>query len=179
MKEKTTTVEMKLLDLKIEGLKNHFKIINCFSFVAFEDMNLSITRSKTNKSIIDAMEDYIMQVQKDLQTIETLQNKDRILAKYQISKDFNKSISETNIEIDREKQILEQKNAKEAELLKQEQQKETETKEVQEPIIKEVAREIVQEKEYKASFEVVGTIEQIKLLKNFMNQNNIKFGSIK
>lgn len=105
LKEKIDYVEDKTLQIKIDGTKNYFDECNTHEFIKFEDLELKIIKSKSDKSIKDEIDDYLAKVGNELNTIDTLENKDRVLAKYQMHKDLNRAISETNIEIERERKI--------------------------------------------------------------------------
>ena len=78
----------------------------------FEDLGLHIIKSKSDKSIKEEIDTFIMQVAANLMTIDTLPNKERILAKYHMTKDLNLSISQVNLEIQREEAIKSQQEAR-------------------------------------------------------------------
>jgi hypothetical protein len=104
------------------------------------------------------------------------------LAKFQASKNLNEAISQTNIEIQRETQIKAQNEARE------QREREREREEIQrqfqiqvQPIEseqEEVETENKEPKIFSTSFKVYGTKEQFIELKQFMNQNNIKYEGI-
>lgn len=157
LKEKVTTVESGLLQSKIDDLVIYFETQNNFSFVKFDQLGLKITRSASDKSIKETIDEKLNQITSDIETINTLQHKERVLAQYQMSLDLNQSISSVNIAIEREKQIAES------------------VKPVEQP--KEVKEDIAQNdnKLYKMSFTVNGTIDQLKQLKQFMEEKGIKY----
>jgi len=66
---------------------------------------LKIIKSKSDKYIKTEIDEYLANIEMSISTIKTLPNKERVLAKFQMSRDLNRSISETNIEIQREEQI--------------------------------------------------------------------------
>lgn len=185
LKEKIDIVADDILNKKIEGIKNYFEISNDFDFVKFEDLELKIIKSVSDKKLKDEIDLYLENIQTALITIETLENSDRVLAKFQMCKDLNTAISQTNIEIQREKQIEEQRLARiEAEKQKEQQRQEQLKKqsevvvdaEVDQPnLFEEVQEKPKEEKVYKSTFVVTGTIEQLKALKQFMIENNIKY----
>jgi len=187
LKSKTDEVESRLLNQKVDFIREYFADVNTFDFLKFEDINLKIIRSKSDKAIKVEIDEILTKVKQDLKTIETLQNKDRILAKYQICKDFNRAISEVNIEIEREKLLAEQKAKREADeterrLRNEQQQAEiTQQAEAEQKVINQEPEQVqkVEPTLVKTSFEVIGTIEQIRSLKEFMRNNNIQFGGIR
>lgn len=146
LKGMVDTVSDKILKVKIDGIVTYFNSVNDFDFVRFEDMNLKIIKSISDKKLKDDVDEYLTDIKQSLATIETLENKDRILAKFQMSKNLSDAISQTNIEIQREEQIKAQN---------------------EEP-----------EKTFKLSLTVYGTKEQFAMLKQFMNENNIKYEGV-
>lgn len=174
LKAKINEVEDSLLQIKIDEIKAYFDDVNKNEFISFEDIGLKIIKSKSNKSYCDEIDEYLKGVANDLTTIETLENKSRVLAKYQISKNLNQAISETNIEIEREKAI---KQREEEEKQRNLFNAEDVDKKPQEPIKEEIkeAKETTKDAEIlEMTFTVVGTIEQLKLVKQFILQNNIE-----
>lgn len=182
------TVTDEILNKKIEGIKSYFDDVNAYDFVSFEDLGLKIIKSKSDKKIKDEVDEYLFNIKQSLETIETLKNKDRVLAKFQMSKNLSDAIAQTNMEIQREEQIKARNEAKakaeqerqEREAQRSEQQREgfdEKQSTTQEPAaIQE--KQVIQKEEpktFKSSFTVYGTREQFKLLKQFMNENNIKY----
>lgn len=194
LKNLVDTVESGILKLKIDGLKEYFEDENTFEFVNFDDMGLKITKSKSDKAIKTEIDEYLANIKMSIATIETLPNKERVLAKFQMSKDLNRSISETNIEIQREEQIKAQ-NVERERLLNE--QKEAITKaRIQAEVMNEELRNgkkmteqefeefcppkeepqpIIEDQVYKASFTVYATKAQLSELKKFMSNTGVKY----
>ena len=123
----------------------------------------------------DEIDDYLAKVGNELNTIDTLENKDRVLAKYQMHKDLNRAISETNIEIERERKIEADRELAKA----REEARRVEIENRPPPEIVVVEPEPKEEpKILTMAFEVKGTIEQLKSLKAFLVENNIKFKGV-
>jgi len=171
LKEKIDYVEDKTLQIKIDGIKNYFDERNTHEFIKFEDLELKIIKSKSDKSIKDEIDDYLAKVGNELNTIDTLENKDRVLAKYQIHKDLNRAISETNIEIERERKIEADREL--AKAREEARRVEIENRPPPEIVVVEPEPKILT-----MAFEVKGTIEQLKSLKAFLVENNIKFKGV-
>lgn len=188
LKDKIDIVTDKILQRKIDGIVEYFNEVNKFDFVKFEDLELKIIKSVSDKNLKNEIYTYLENISNALNTIETLENKDRVLAKFQMSKDLNWSISQTNIEIQREKEIEEQRQAKierDKQLQEQREQEEKIKQEQHQEVVAEVEHtqdEIVEEQPkkqvYKTTFEVVGTKEQLKSLKEFMINNNIEYKGV-
>jgi len=195
LKSKVSVVEDGILQKKIDGIKQYFNEKNQFDFIEFDDLGLNIIRSKSDKAYKDQIDAYLDQVSRDIETIETLEHKDRVLAKYQLTKDLSNAISETNIEMQREEAIKKQKEEAEARRLAQEaaqEQAEADAKarhkEEEIAYVEHVAPQVVETKNtqveepkkpqlYKTSFTVTGTAEQIKELKIYMNEKGLKYES--
>lgn len=162
LKSNISSVESGILNEKIEGLKSYFDEVNSLEFVKFEHLDLKINRSTSDKSIQESIDSQLDGIKQDLATIDTLPNKDRVLVRYQMSRDLNASISAVNIEMEREKEIAEASQRVE-----------------EEPAIEAqaVAQEVMgnDEEVYKTSFKVTATMQQLKELKEFMNSRGIRY----
>lgn len=163
LKEKINIVENDILSNKINALKEYFDSVNTFDFVSFDDVGLKVIKSASDKKLKEDIHEYLQSVKNDINTIRTLPNSDRVLAKYQISKNLNDSISQTNIEIQREEQIRKQKS--ELNEVNNIPKKEVDTANNEEHVQKLV----------KAKFTVTTTIENIKKLKEFMKNKGIRY----
>ena len=193
LKDKTSTVESKLLDEKVVGISNYFQQLNTHDFISFNDLGLKIIRSKSDTVIKNEIEDYLFDIETSINTIKTLENNDRVLAKFQISKDLNSAISQTNIELQREKEIADRKEAQRVaqeqieeearlrEAQRQQAQNEVIDAVIEEPVIQDepIVQKVVQTpqapKIFKSSFTVFGTQEQFTELKQFMNIKGIRY----
>jgi len=173
LKNIVNKVEDKILQKKIDNIKEYFDEVNTFSFIEFQDLELKIIKSRSDKSIKDEIDTYLDTVAHNIETIKTLEHSDRVLAKYQITKDLNTAISQTNIEFQREEAIKKQNEAKEerarqAKLRQQQQVEDTFFK----PNVPEPESE--QEQIFKTSFTVSGTKAQLKALKACIIEKGIK-----
>jgi len=185
LKEKASVVEDELLTKKINALKEYFNEKNTFDFISFDDMELKITRSASDKKLKDEIDAYLENITNAVETIKTLPNSERVLAKFQISKDLNRAISETNIEIEREeaiKKAAEEKAKQEEERKRLAEERTKAQQEINEVIEKHEEKKPEapsqnEVKKYKASFTVTATLEQIKALKQFMNEKGISYES--
>lgn len=193
LKNLVDTVESGILKLKIDGLKEYFEDQNTFDFVSFDDIGLKIIKSKADKGIKTEIDEYLANIKMSIATIETLPNKERVLAKFQFTKDLNRSISETNIEIQREEQIKAQnaereRQAKERRLMLEESQRisKAQLQDAEDAIIQEVLQAnpqlekqepqpMMEDQVYKASFTVYATKLQLSELKKFMKEKGVRF----
>lgn len=184
LKTLVDTVESGILKIKIDSIKEYFNGENTFDFVIFDNMNLKIIKSKSDKIIKTEIDEYLANIKMSLATIETLTNKERVLAKFQMSKDLNRSISETNIEIQREEQIKAQNEERERQTEERkrllEESQRIASEQFQDEVEQEPSEPIVQENNvdeqvYKAKFAVFATKAQLKELKQFMNERGIRY----
>lgn len=173
LKAKVNSVENMLLEQKVNGLKEYFNEINKYEWFTFDDLGIKINRSDSDKSKKEEISAIVEQVKVDIATIQSMDNNDRILAKYQISKDMNQAIAQVMQEI----KIEELNKAKELE-----------ANEVREAIINNpeppIAHEVVEDKvnettskeaQVTATFKVTGTLLQLKSLKSFMESAGIEY----
>ncbi len=178
-------VDDKILSLKIDGIVEYFNENNAFDFVKFEDMNLKIIKSKSDKVIKSEVDEYLASIKMAVATIDTLPNKERVLAKFQIHKDLNRAISETNLEVQREEQIKAQNAERERIDAERKQQAEELQSQQQSEAIEVEAMETVkqfipepdqksEEKIYETTFTVRGTMEQLSKLKQFMKEIGVR-----
>lgn len=191
LKNLSSFVDDKILSLKIIGIKEYFMDNNTKEWLNFEDMNLKIIKSKSDKIIKSEVDEYLANIKMSIATIDTLPNKERVLAKFQIHKDLNRAISDTNLEVQREEQIKAQNAERErlaAERKQQaeEQQKQRELQSQQQSEAIEVEametvkqftpepEQAVEEKIYETTFTVRGTMEQLGKLKQFMKEIGVR-----
>lgn len=191
LKSLSALVDDKILSLKIDGIVEYFKEINTFDFVKFEDMSLKIIKSKSDKVIKSEIDEYLSNIKISISTIETLPNKERVLAKFQMHKDLNRAISETNLEVQREEQIKAQNAERERIAAERQQQAEQQQRqrEIQaqqqsdavEVEAMETAKQFIpepeqksEEKIYETTFTVRGTMEQLSKLKQFMKEIGVR-----
>jgi len=198
LKKMVDTVSDGILQAKINGIKEYFDFVNTYDFVKFEDLELKIIKSKSDKKIKEEIDEYLIGIKQSLDTIETLQNKDRVLAKFQMSKNLSDAIAQTNLEIQREEKIKAQNEARaKAEQERKEQetervrlQKEEFDRQAQMQFVEPVQQtepqvqyqEPIAQKEepkiFSTTFRVFGTREQFAMLKQFMNDNNIRYEGV-
>lgn len=185
LKSLADTVDDEILSLKINGLKNYFAEANTFDFINFEDLGLKIIKSKSDKVIKTEIDEYLADVKASIETIKTLQNSDRVLAKFQICKDLSRSISDVNIEVQREEQIKAQNE--EYERIAAERKRQEEERKKEKEMYSEADEAVEQTKRaekpqtddtvYQATFTAFATKAQLGELKKFMLEKGIKYES--
>lgn len=172
LKTLVDAVEDKILTAKVDGLKAYFNENNVFEFVSFENMGLHIIKSKTDKAIKEEIDAYLSSVNDALNTIDTLPNKERVLAKFEIYRDLNRAISEVNIEIQREEAIKAKNEAIKAQPVEQP-KKEIPVEVIYVP--KDEVSTIKEDEIFQCTFTVFATKEQLKRMKQFMKDEGISY----
>lgn len=91
---------------KENSLKTYFKTyldaIPTLAFLKFEDAGLNITLSTSIGKLEKQIDDYIANVVSDLEEIELSENKTRLLAKYELTKDLEQSKQSLQAELEKE-----------------------------------------------------------------------------
>lgn len=137
-------------------------------------INLLTKKGDLKKSVKDEIKSKVDLVEQDINTINSMEHSNEILAEYLKTKNLSLAIKEVN---DRY-MILDtiQKSNEEYEL-KQQQEEQTITK-VEEVLQAPVEEEQVQ-KQYLVKFKVIGTLEQITELKEFLERGGYKYEQCK
>lgn len=160
----------------IEFATRQFKANEIQDIVKFEDIGLNITLSSSEKSLKEQIVQFCERVRNDLDTILLEELKDEIFAEYK------KCLSYTQA-----KQIVSQRH-KDLEIAKQQSEKLNNVKQ-EEIKIQSAVYEIVKDEEeiiapkeisksdelLTVTFTITDTREKLKLLKQFMIDNNIKY----
>jgi hypothetical protein len=76
------------------------------AFITFKSLGLNITLSASMKSYKDQIDAVVEQITKDLAVINSSENKERLLVKYQKTRDLASSINELNAEVKAEQVVF-------------------------------------------------------------------------
>lgn len=91
---------------KENTLKTYFETyldaIPTLAFLKFEDIGLNITLSTSMNKLEKQIDDYIANVVSDLEEIELSENKTRLLAKYELTKNLEQSKQSLQAELEKE-----------------------------------------------------------------------------
>lgn len=180
LKTLVDAVEDKILTAKVDGLKAYFKENNVFEFISFEHMGLHIIKSKSDKAIKEEIDAYLSSVNDALNTIDTLINKERVLAKFEIYRDLNRAISEVNIEIQREEAIKAKNEAIKAQqeaTIAKNAQVEQPKKEIPVEVVYAPKEEVtaIKEEVFQCTFTVYATKAQLSKMKQFLKDEGISY----
>lgn len=174
LKAMQVEVESKLLEEKIEKLKEYFEEVNSFEFVSFEDVGLRIIRSTTDAKYKKEIDAFIEKIGKDLELIQMEEHKDRIFVRYQSNLDVSDSILTVKREIEAEKQLQAEKE-KVVEVPKPEAVVYQEPQPIQEVVTEPQPVDEPKVQRGRATFTVIDTVDNIRMVQNFMNEHNIRY----
>lgn len=177
LKKKISEVEDGLKAEKTERVKAYFseylqsKNIN---FVTYKQTNIKVGLSDSLKSLKDQAKAFIDRIGDDLALINTQDHKEEILVEYQKSLNASQAIT---MVVNRHKEVeaMQEKvtQAEEIETKKQEKIKEIDKAVgLSTPAVKPVE---APEKRYKAVFEVIGSLDELKAVKAFLESEGIKY----
>lgn len=152
---------------KVDELKRYFNEVceqKNISFVTYGRMNQNVTLSKSLKSLYSEIDVYIENIDKDITTIESMEDKEEILIDYMKSLNLSDSIQN----------VQERKKAKE--LI----QTNTKEEKVVEPHAEEtkLSAPVMEEELVECSFKVTSTLPKIKALVEYMKAEGISYDSI-
>ena len=148
---------------------NQYKETYHLDFINFDDIGLNITLSASMKSLKDQIKDFCEKLNKDIQLIQTDENKDKLMLEY-LRNGYDYQVAKLTL-IEQEKQLEE---------LKQQMEKKQEIEKKEEKVVEQVQeviapKEIIQEEELlESTFTVKATKDKLKLLIEFMNNNEIE-----
>lgn len=148
---------------------NQYKETYHLDFLNFNDIGLNITLSASMKSLKDQIKDFCEKLDKDIQLIQTDENKDKLMLEYLRNGYDYQAAKLTLIEQEKQLEELRQQMEKKQEIEKQEEKVVEQVQEVIAP------KEIIQEEEIlESTFTVKATKDKLKLLIEFMNNNGIE-----
>jgi hypothetical protein len=106
LKDKVSSVEIKIKDEKKEAIKSYFVEL-CLSenidFVCFDQLNLDINISTTEKAYKEKCNEFIAKVQDDLRLIKSMDFEVEIMAEYKSTLNVSKSIQDIKDRKERER----------------------------------------------------------------------------
>ena len=174
LKNKIDAVESDLKVQKEKEIQEYFeeyKTAKCIDFVSYEDAKINVTLSASKKSLKEQAKAFIDQIESDLNTLETLEQRNEMLIEYkQNGYNLNKAVATVNNRIamlEIEKEIQE----------KQRQEKEQLQKNLEniQKALEPIDAPVVEEKEYVVNFKIIATKEKLVALKKFLNDGGYKY----
>lgn len=179
LKSKINEVENILKDEKEAEIRSYFDeyvVSKGIDFVTFEQSNINITLSASKKSLKDQVTEFIDKICDDLALIETQDHKAEIMVEYKRSLNCSQAITTVANRI----QAIEEQKQREEQRKREREEREAREAEIKskaisfaqevaiQPPVLESKSDIPQPKKLKLHFTVVGTVEELKKLKNFL-----------
>lgn len=165
--------QKKIKEQEIREYFDEYKTFHKLDFVSYEMANINVTLTASIKSLKEQAKAFMDKILDDIQLINTQDYKEEILVEYK--QNFNVSKAITTVKnriamIEREKQIQEDLKQQKEDL----EQKLSNFPKQEETILQAPKTEDISETKSKMTFTVCGTIQQLKLLKQFILENKIE-----
>lgn len=198
LKKKIDEVEDGIKSEKADEIRAYFSEY-CKSknidFIKFEDAGINVTMSASKKSLKERSAAFIDKVSEDLELIETQEHKEEILVEYKKSLNVAQAITTVTSRkeaIERERKRCEELEAQREKAAKAQKKVEAAVEnnnsenEISEPANAPVSAPVsaptetiitptTDEPVYSTSFRVLGTIEQLKALKQFLEEGGYNY----
>ena len=175
LKKKISMVETEQLNAKSKEIKDYFeeyKVSKNIDFITFENANINITLSASNKSLKEQAKTIIDKASDDLALIDSQEHKEEILIEYK--KSLNVSLAITTV-VNRYKELEELKKKQEV-VEQQKQVKETTVAKVEEILSAPVQIETTNQDEIlEIAFKVRGSREKLKELVHFLKERGYEY----
>lgn len=188
LKAKIDEVQNRLISDKITRIKDYFAELcqlQNIDFLIFESLSLNITLSASDKSLKEQVANFVSEVSKSLQLIESLSDPDEfkaeVLTEYKQTLDVSAALRNAQYRKQQREAELQRideqkKRAEQARLATEERARETAP--LQAPAQVQPAQEATQEQPapelVQTTFTVQGTREQLQALKQYIISNNIQ-----
>ena len=175
LKKKISMVETEQLNAKSKEIKDYFeeyKVSKNIDFITFENANINITLSASNKSLKEQAKTFIDKASDDLTLINSQEHKEEILIEYK--KSLNVSLAITTV-VNRYKELEELKKKQEV-VEQQKQIEETTVAKVAEVLSAPVQIETTHQDEIlEIAFKVRGSREKLKELVQFLKERGYDY----
>lgn len=151
-------------------------------FVNFEDAKIDITLSSSNKSLKEQVKQFLEKIKNEVETINLQEYKEEILIEYKQTLNLSKSISNVLNRKEMLKREVEIRKKQEIERQKIQENLDNFKTEVKSEILDTPEIEVLKKQDenielLRVVFIAEGTLEQIKVLKKFCKDNEIKLFS--
>lgn len=163
---------------KITEYFNEYLQSNGIDFVTYDKASIKVSMSDSLKSLKDKAKAFIDKICEDIDLIKTQQYADEIMVEYENT--LNVSTAVTTVS--NRRKALELKKEQEAARIEAQAKTVEAVKQIDKivelaaPVAKPVEI-LVKEKQYKATFEVQGTLDELKAVKAFLENGGYKYDS--
>ena len=159
---------------------NEYAAQKGIDFLTFDSIGLNITMSVSKKSLKEQAKAFVDKVAEELALIDTQEHKEEILVEYKSSLNVAQAIT---VVTNRHKAIEdERKKAEELKVKKEDAEKTASTvndvlDSISAPTAEPEEKTVIadEDKRYSVSFKVIGTMEQIKALKDFLVKGEYEY----
>lgn len=159
---------------------NEYAAQKGIDFLTFDSIGLNITMSVSKKSLKEQAKAFVDKVAEEVALIDTQEHKEEILVEYKSSLNVAQAIT---VVTNRHKAIEdERKKAEELKVKKEDAEKTTSAvndvlDSISAPTAEPEEKKVIvdEEKKYSVSFNVIGTMEQIKALKEFLVKGEYEY----
>lgn len=167
--------EQKALKSKeVEEYFNEYAKSLVIDFVKYEQANINVTLTASLKSLKEQAKAFLDKINDDLMLIAA--ENEELVAEMMVEYKKTLNVSNSILSVKQRHKALEEERKRQEALKEFKAQEEKVIEKIEEVI---APKEIVEEKTYKATFTVIGTVNQIKSLKDFMDKEGIKYDSQK
>ena len=159
---------------------NEYAAQKGIDFLTFDSIGLNITMSVSKKSLKEQAKAFVDKIAEELSLIDTQEHKEEILVEYKSSLNVAQAIT---VVTNRHKAIEdERKKAEELKVKKEDAEKTASTvndvlDSISAPTAEPEEKTVIadEDKRYSVSFKVIGTMEQIKALKDFLVKGEYEY----
>ena len=183
-------VEKTLKEVKENQIKQYFEeykksLLLEYDFITYEKAKLNVTLSTSLKKLKEEVKAFLDKINEDIQAIKGMEHSNELLFEYSKTLDIGRSMIIVNERLKaieeqkRQKEIAEEKEKRQQEAIKKVEENTTNTQEVLTaptvaPTI-ESKKEEEKAKIFTVKFTVTGTLEELKKLKEFLNNGGYKY----
>lgn len=175
LKSKIDEVESAMKQTKETEVKNYFnELVQAMGleFVKYSQMNLVVNLSTSTKSLKETIKANLEKIKNDLDTIKTMEQTEELEVEYRRTFDLGLAIKNIN----ERKELLKIVHEKQE---KVEEPKKEVNDSLDAPIEGQISIDDLVEKKYSMTFRVIGTINELKKIKEFMESEGIKYEQCK
>ena len=167
LKEAIDEVENGIKQEKEDEIRAYFDELakeKLLDFLTFEQANIKVNLSDSIKSLKEKVEEFINNVDKDIDMIMLQKHDKRILVRYKQSLDVHEAISTVLREVEQEELLM-----------KQEEEKQEVKEEIKEEIKPHIFEQEEVEEEKTVTFTATATVTKLRRLRQFMKDEGIKY----
>lgn len=179
-------VEKTLKDEKENEIKQYFEeykksLLLEYDFITYEKAKLNVTLSVSLKKLKEEVKAFLDKINEDIQAIKGMEHINELLFEYSKSLDIGRSMIIVNERLKaieeqkRQKELAEEKEKRQQEAIKKVEEIAPNTQDILVAPTIESKEEKTEVKIFTVNFAVTGTLEELKKLKEFLNNGGYKY----